>query len=182
MKIEIAKIFGLLVFLIGVIFSLNSSMSFTGGFIGSGALIHSLSFFLGIAFLILGIIIFSTSSLYHQNTAPSLEQRAISKPYLISSSIKAHPSLLRLTEDTVEDPVIEREMNHLIEELSKGNIQAGLGHPGHIQGTKINYLRGRNGARLLFQQKGKDKYEIVAKASKKNEQQVIDALKKVYKK
>jgi hypothetical protein len=179
MKREIIKLFGLFVFLIGVIFSLNSTLSFTGAFIGSAPITHSLSFFLGIAFLILGIIIFSTASAYH--TTPSLEQRIISNQIAVSSSIKQHPSLLRLTENAIKDEAVEREMNHLIKELSKGNFEAGLGHPGHVEGTKIHYLRGRNGARLYFQEKGKNNYQIVAKSAKgRNQEQVINKIKEIY--
>jgi hypothetical protein len=173
-KRKIIKFFGLLIFLIGIIFSLNSSLNLTGSFIGYESLIHPFSFFLGIAFLILGIIIFSTVSLYHPS--PTLEQRVA-----VSSSIKQNPSLLRLTENAVRDEAVEREMNHLIKELSKGNFEAGLGHPGHIEGTKVNYLRGRNGARLYYQKEGEKKYKIVAKSAKgRNQEQVIDKLKEIY--
>lgn len=176
-KIKIIKFLGLLIFLIGMIFSLNSSFNFTGAFIGYESLAHPFSFFLGIAFLILGIILFSTASLYHPT--PSLEQRIISNS--ISSSIKEHPSLLRLTEDAVRDEAVEREMNHLIRELSKGNFEAGLGHPGHIEGTKVHYLRGRNGARLYYQKKGEKGYQIVAKSAKgRNQEQVINKIKEIY--
>jgi hypothetical protein len=173
-KRKIIKLLGLLIFLIGIIFSLNSSLNFTGAFIDYESLIHPFSFFLGIAFLILGAIIFSTVSLYP--TRPALEQRVI-----LTSSIKQTPSLLRLTEDAVRDETIEREMNHLIKELSKGNFEAGLGHPGHVENTKVHYLRGRNGARLYYQKEGEKKYKIVAKSAKgRNQEQVIDKLKEIY--
>jgi hypothetical protein len=173
-KRKIIKFFGLLIFLIGIIFSLNSSLNLTGAFISYESLIHPLSFSLGIAFLILGIIIFSTASLYHPS--PTLEQRVA-----VLSSIKQNPSLLRLTEDAVRDESVEREMNHLIKELSKGNFEAGLGHPGHIEGTKVHYLRGRNGARLYYQKEGEKKYKIVAKSAKgRNQEQVIGKLKEIY--
>jgi hypothetical protein len=173
-KRKIIRFLGLLVFLIGIIFSLNSSLNFTGAFISYESLIHPLSFLLGIAFLILGIIIFSTANLYP--TSPSLEQRVV-----LSSSIKQNPSLLRLTQDAVKDEAVEREMNHLVKELSKGNFEAGLGHLGHIEGTKIHYLRGRNGARLYYQKEGGNKYKVVAKSAKgRNQEQVINKLKEIY--
>jgi hypothetical protein len=177
-KRKIIKFLGLLIFLIGIIFSLNSSLNFTGAFIGYESLIHPFSFFLGIAFLILGIIIFSTASLYPTNIP--LEKRVISNSISVSSSIKQTPSLLRLTEGAVRDEAVEREMNHLIKELSKGNFEAGLGHPGHIEGTKVHYLRGRNGARLYYQKKG-ESYQIVAKSAKgRNQEQVINKIKEIY--
>ena len=173
-KRKIIKFLGVLVFLIGIIFSFGSGLSFTGAFINYSPLIHSFGFFLGIAFLILGVVIFSTATLYHPS--PTLEQRVI-----ISSSIKQNPSLLRLTEDAVKDEAVQREMNHLIQELSKGNFEAGLGHPGHIEGTKVHYLRGRNGARLYYQKRAEKSYQIVAKSAKgRNQEQVINKLKEIY--
>lgn len=160
-------------FIIGTAFLANSRINVTGAALGAENTSSILSIVIGGAFLILAAIIFSTVNAY----PPSLEHKII-----LTSSIKEHPSLWKLTEDTVKDEAVEREMNHLIKEMSKGNFEAGLGAPGHIKGTKINYLRGRNGARLLFREKGEGRYDIVAKASKKNEQQVIDAVKRDYKK
>jgi hypothetical protein len=174
-KVKITKFVGLFIFLIGVIFSLNSSLKFTGAFIGSETLTHSFSFFLGLAFLILGIIIFSTASLY--NLSPTLERRVVSNS--LSSSIKEYPSLVRLTKEAVEDRYVQKDMNHLIQELSKGNLQAGSGLK-HLPGTPFIYARS-GGARLFFQQTGGDSYTIVAKASKKNEQKVIDKLREISK-
>ena len=89
--------------------------------------------------------------------------------------------MLRLTENAVKDEAVEREMNHLIKELSKGNFEAGLGHPGHVENTGVYYLRGRNGARLYYQKEGEKKYKIVAKSAKgRNQEQVIDKLKEIY--
>jgi len=162
------KVLSLIMFIAGAIFLINAELNITGAFLGFKNMTVLLSFLIGIMFLFLSIVIFSTASL-------ALEGK------VISSSIKSHPSILRLTQEAVKSPIIEREMNHLIEELYKGNFEAGLGHPGHIEGTKIHYLRGRNGARLYYKKRGEEDYEIVAKSAKgRNQEQVIDKLKEIY--
>ncbi len=82
-------------------------------------------------------------------------------------------------EDANNNEKVHREMNHLVSELSRGNLQAGLGTPGHVPGTSIFYLRGRNGARLFYRQ-NKNGYEIVAQADKNNENRVIDRVRQEY--
>jgi len=155
-------------FIVGTILLINAELNITGAFLGFKNVTTLLSFFVGIMLLFLAIVVFSTASL-------SLESRTI------SSSIKQCPSILRLTQEAVKDQFVEREMNHLIEELYKGNFEAGLGHPGHIEGTKIHYLRGRNGARLYYKRKGENDYEVVGKSAKgRNQEQVIDKLKQIY--
>jgi len=154
--------------IIGAIFLLNFLMgqqtSFTGAFLGAREATNLFgSFWLGIIFLILGLVLFS-SSLTLEKIAVST---AIEKP------------LLKLAEK-IKDESVRREMKHLYEELEKGNFQAGLGHPGHIEGTDIFYLRGRNGARLYYHKIGKDNYQIVGKSSKANQEQVINKLKNFY--
>jgi len=162
------KVLSLIMFIAGAIFLINAELNITGAFLGFKNMTVLLSFLIGIMFLFLSIVIFSTASL-------ALEGK------VISSSIKSHPSILRLTQEAVKSPIIEREMNHLIEEMYKGNFEAGLGHPGHIEGTKIHYLRGRNGARLYYRKRGEEDYEIVAKSAKgRNQEQVLDKLKEIY--
>lgn len=164
------KILSLAMFIIGTIFLINAELNLTGAFLGFKNMTVLLSFFIGIIFLFLSIVVFTTASL-------ALEKRVIK----LSSSIKSHPSVLRLTQEAVKSPIIEREMNHLVEELYKGNFEAGLGHSGHIEGTNIFYLRGRNGARLYYRRIGENDYEIVGKSAKgRNQEQVIDRLKEIY--
>jgi hypothetical protein len=165
-KKRLMRIVGISIFTIGVIGFLNSGLSVTGAFLGSSAK-GSVGFFISLALAILGLAIFSTANL----------QSRIAE---IHSSIKEHPPLLRLTQQAVKNQDVEREMNHLIKELTWGNLQAGLGTPKHIEGTGVHYLRGRNGARLFYIQNGINEYTIVGKASKANEPQVIDKLKELY--
>ena len=100
---------------------------------------------------------------------------------VLTSAIKKQPSLLRLTRNAVQDQNVEREINHLIKEFVKGNFEAGLGRPGPIQGTDISYLRGRKGGRLYYHKVDENRYEIVCKSAKgRNEDQVINALREIY--
>ena len=162
------KYFIVILFLFGVFLLTYSNPTITGGFVGVSEIESSSMLVIGLIFIILSILILMTS---HSN----LEK------IIISSSIKKHPSLLRLTQDAVVNQTVERELNHLIKELSKGNFEAGLGHPGHIDNTNIFYLRGVNGARLYYHQVGDNSYEIVGKSEKgRNQEKVINKLKEIY--
>lgn len=156
-------------FTIGIFMLINSQSNITGAFIGVTASTNSfLSSFLGVIFLIFSIILFATAH-------SELEK------ITLSSAIKKSQPLLRLTQNAVRNQTVERELNHLIKELSKGNFGAGLGHPGHIKGTDIYYLRGDRGARLYYHKIEKNNYEIVAKSAKgRNQDQVIDRIKEIY--
>ena len=85
-----------------------------------------------------------------------------------------------LAEEATNDQKIQRGIDHLAYELAKGNLEVGLGKPGHIEDTNIFYLRARNGARLYYRQTA-DGYEIVGKSKKgKNQEKTITALKEYY--
>lgn len=107
----------------------------------------------------------------------------LEKRIKITSSINHNPALVRSAIEATKNETIQREMNHLMVELSKGNIAAGLGRPGHIEGTNIFYLRGSEGARLFYRQTDYG-YDVVGKASgtgkKNNEERVIRKLKELY--
>jgi len=100
----------------------------------------------------------------------------------IKSSLKNHPGLVRLAEDSTKNEKVQSDMNHLIHELSHGNFQAGLGKPGYVKGTSVLYLRGRSGARLFYKQNNKHTFEIVAKSDKANEDKVLDRIRQLYRK
>ncbi|MBQ4523013.1 MAG: hypothetical protein IJA10_08705 [Lachnospiraceae bacterium] len=72
---------------------------------------------------------------------------------------------------------IQKEANHLINELLGGNTNPGLGTQNLFK--DITYLRGRNGARIFYRTTNEG-CEILAKANKANEQTVINILKKLY--
>jgi len=157
-------------FIIGIFMLINSQSNIAGAVIGVTASTNSvLSSFLGIIFIILSIFLLAT-------TISSLEQKVI-----ITSTIKRYPALLRLTKEAVKNQTVEKELNYLIKELSKGNFEAGLGNPGHIRGTDVYYLRGRSGARLYYRRIGENHYEIVAKSGKgRNQDQAINILEEIY--
>ncbi len=163
------KVLSFVAFAIGVFFLINSQLSFTGAFLGARSITNIVSFALGILFLFIDILLFSTATM------------PLEKTVTLTSSIKKYPAILRLTQDAVKNQEVQRELDHLGRELQKGNFEAGLGHPGHIEGTDIYYLRGRNGGRLYYHKIGKFYYEIVAKSGKgTNQEQVIDKLRDIY--
>lgn len=142
----------------------------TGAIVGVNSDIASpISTFLGFFLVACGILVLAT--------APS---QGLEKKIALSSAIKKDKGLLRLVEDAVRNEDVQRGLNHLIAELGKGNYEAGLGTPGHIEGTDIFYMREKNGDMLFYHQIGPNQYEIVGKASKANEQQVIDELRKTH--
>ncbi len=168
-KKRVMKIFGVLLFVAGLFLLINARLNLTGAFLGFRSTANFVSFFLGVIMMFFAIVVFSTAGL------------TLEKKLTLSSSIKKYPSILRLTQDAVKNQDVQRELNHLTEELYKGNFEAGLGHPGHIEGTEVHYLRGRNGARLYWRRRGEHDYEIVGKSAKgRNQEQVIDKLRQIY--
>jgi competence protein ComGC len=164
LSLEIA---GFFTFAVGIIFLVNSQMDVTGAIIGTDETFSLVSFFIGIVLIIVSILLLSSTI--------SLENRI-----RFSSSIKDNPSILKLTKSAMKNESVQQEANHLIEELSRGNFEAGLGHLGHVPETDIFYIRGKKGARIYYHRIGKDEYEIVGKSAKENEQDVIDKLKEIY--
>lgn len=117
-------------FLIGIFLLINSQSNITGAIIDVSASANSiLNSFLGVLFIASSIVLFVI-------THSELEK------ITLSSAIKKYPPILRLTQDAVRNQALERELNHLVKELSKGNFEAGLCHLGHIGGTDVFYLRG----------------------------------------
>ncbi|MBU2638122.1 MAG: hypothetical protein KJ955_04060 [Nanoarchaeota archaeon] len=98
---------------------------------------------------------------------------------MLTSAIKKDDRILRLTREAVRNQDVEKDLKHLVYELSKGNLQAGLGLA-HVQGTDVNEMRGRRGGRLYFRRVGPEHYEIVAKSGKDNQEQVISRLRGLY--
>lgn len=99
---------------------------------------------------------------------------------ILTTALESHPRLLRLAEEARKNERVKRELDHLKKELGKGNLEAGLGHPGHIHGTPVSYLRGRNGGRLYFR-RTQHGYEIVGESGKeRNQDQVIRALEETF--
>jgi len=87
------------------------------------------------------------------------------------SRINENDRLAKEAEKMGKDPKVQKEADELIEQYKNGNTNPGLGSK-HLQGD-IYYLRGRNGARVFYRMKD-GVMEILGKASKSNEQTVID--------
>ncbi len=118
-------------FITGVFLLINTLSNITGAVIGVSASANPiLNSFLGVLFIVSSIVLFATTHF-------GLEK------ITLSSAINRYQPLLRLTQDAVKNQTVERELNHLVRELSRGNFEAGLGHPGHIDRTNVFYLRGR---------------------------------------
>lgn len=109
----------------------------------------------------------------------------LEKEIKLRSAINKNKGLLRLAKVATSNESVQEEIDHLIYELNKGNLEAGIGKPGHINGTDIFYLRGDAGARLYYHKVGESKeymlFEIVGKSKKgRNQDQVIRKLKEYY--
>ena len=162
------KVLGLSLIVAGLIFFFLKPIGNMTGFVIANNLVSVGGiwlYFLGLSMMISGLVLIQNSSL---------------DGIVLSSSIKNN-GMLRLTKDAVKDTQVERDVNHLIKELSKGNFEAGLGKPGHVEDTDIFYLRARNGGRLYYRRTGENAYDIVGKSAKGyNQDAVIDRLKRTY--
>ena len=93
------------------------------------------------------------------------------------SRINENDRLAKEAEKMGKDPKVQKEADELIEQYKNGNTNPGLGSK-HLQGD-IYYLRGRNGARVFYRMKD-GVMEILGKASKSNEQTVIDLVIEIF--
>ena len=92
--------------------------------------------------------------------------------------IKENPALVREAERMGKDLVAQKDVNHLIEQLSLGNQNPGIGNQ-RIKGLKnVSEARGRSGGRVYFREKD-GKIEILAKSNKDNQNKVIGILQKM---
>ncbi len=103
------------------------------------------------------------------------------------SVVKKDPTLYRIASELYGKQKVQRDINHLLEQLDRGNENPGIGTK-KLFGS-INYLRGRGGGRVFYRP-FKDKYEILAYAigtgagggKHQSERKVISRLEKLYKK
>ena len=93
--------------------------------------------------------------------------------------IKKSPVLVREAEIMGKNQKTQIEANHLINQLSLGNRNTGIGSKSLKGCRNVSYLRGDKGARIFYRET-KEGIEILGKANKKNEQKVIDILKTMY--
>ena len=97
--------------------------------------------------------------------------------YKVASKINENTNLIKEAEKAGKNQQVQNEMNHLINEFLSGNNNPGIGSKNLFK--DICYLRGRNGGRVFYRMKN-GAMEILAKANKSNEQNVINILKKPY--
>lgn len=90
----------------------------------------------------------------------------------VVSSIGKDAKLVKYAEEAGSS--VQKGLDHLVEQLGKGNMNPGLGTKSI--GDGISYARARDGARVFFRQSG-NTIDILAKASKANEAKVINYLK-----
>ncbi len=164
-QIKIKAVIGLLFLLTGVIIFV-SDFSITGAAIGVNNGTEYVKLLLSISFFFVSIFILTNNN---------LENRI-----KFISTIKKNESIHRLAIEATINQNVKRELDHLVLELSKGHMNAGLHGQGHIEGTDIFYLRGRKGGRLYYH-RVEGGYEIVGKSSKgKNQSKVIKKLEELY--
>lgn len=92
--------------------------------------------------------------------------------------IKENPALVREAERMGKDQAAQKDVNNLIEQLSLGNANPGIGNR-RVKGLKnVSEARGRNEGRVYFREKD-GKIEILAKSNKDNQKKVIGILQKM---
>ena len=92
--------------------------------------------------------------------------------------IKENPALVREAQRMGKDQAAQKDVNNLIEQLSLGNENPGIGHK-RVKGLKnVSEARGRNEGRVYFREKD-GKIEILAKSNKDNQKKVIAILQKM---
>ncbi|WP_415830431.1 polymorphic toxin-type HINT domain-containing protein, partial [Kibdelosporangium persicum] len=97
----------------------------------------------------------------------------------VKSLIKNDSFLVKAAEKAGSDQKVQKELDELIGKFMSGNKNPGLG-TSPLPGTGLSYLRGRDGGRVFFRINSEGAMEVVAKASKANEDQVIARLKELY--
>lgn len=101
------------------------------------------------------------------------------RPKTITSIIDADPALIRLAEDACTNQRVQENVNHLQDELAKGNDNPGI-HKKYL-GKNVWEHRARGGGRLYTREIG-DKVEILAKSGKgkQNQEKVLKRVKQLY--
>ena len=92
--------------------------------------------------------------------------------------IKENPALIREAERTGKDQAAQKDVNNLIEQLSLGNDNPGIGNRRVKNLKNVSEARGRNEGRVYFREKD-GKIEILAKSNKDNQNKVIGILQKM---
>ena len=106
-----------------------------------------------------------------------LDENLKEKKIEIVYKIKENPALIREAERAGRDQDAQRSINNLVEQLSLGNRNPGIGTENVFK--DVYELRGKNRARVYYREVD-GKIEILGKSVKSNQQKVINILKKMY--
>ncbi|MEU5433257.1 hypothetical protein AB0G73_07750 [Streptomyces sp. NPDC020719] len=105
--------------------------------------------------------------------------RASGSQICVSSAINKDGFLVKAAQKAGKNQDAQADLDRMFIQLKNGNMNPGKGGKA-LAGTKgIRYARGQNAGRLFFRNVDGG-VEIVAKADKSNEPQVIERLKKIY--
>ena len=118
---------------------------------------------------------------YHSNSPKkkrkSPEQCELGAKIEIVYRIKENPALIREAQQAGRDQDAQRSLNNLVEQLSLGNRNPGIRTENVFK--DVYELRGKNRARVYYREVD-GKIEILGKSVKRNQQKVINILKKMY--
>lgn len=95
---------------------------------------------------------------------------------LIFSSIKRDKLLQRAAEEAGRS--VQASLDHLVQQLAKGNMNPGIGTKGVF--ANVLEARARDGARVYFREGANGTIEILAKSNKANQEKVIRRLQELY--
>ena len=114
---------------------------------------------------------------YHTYFVSVLGMLVHNADYKVNSKIGERTDLSKEAEVAGKNQRVQDEINSLVNEFLNGNSNPGIGSKNLFK--DICYLRGRNGARVFYRITN-GSMEILAKASKGNEQRVINIFKRLY--
>jgi hypothetical protein len=108
-----------------------------------------------------------------------LDENVKERKIEIVSKIKEDAGLVQVANEACKNADMQKDTNHLEEELAKGKNNPGIGRKSI--GNGIIEHRGKNGGRLYVRESDSG-IEILAKSGKKksNQQFVINRLKEIY--
>ncbi len=135
------------------------------------------SFWLAIVFVAISLI----GAVMARGGRPSHVERVVEEPHIkITSSVKKDTRLHHFAQELQGRERTQKEINHLISELAKGNTNPGMGSEHLNDAGHVMYARGRNGGRVYYILHGSEAYEILGYSDKNNQERVIRYLREKY--
>lgn len=162
------KVFGVVLIIIGIVFILNSFWGISGFVIFEGLedfLGDKIGFAIGMVLVAGGIFTLVLSKERLENM-------------IIASRVKEDSFLSRIAKGVGKKEPINRDINHLISELNRGNTNPGVGTKSISPG--IYELRGRNGGRVYYKDSSGGRYEVLGYSDKETQDKVIKHIRKKY--